>query len=105
MEEVHSAASRQILRIGFSSYVYESLALTSVREEDKCILGADKDHKPINKNVRTGSLFLMSDTNLYESSSLPSEPPDIANWFLAMPMNHRPSWIQMMLSTFRWWRR
>ncbi|KAJ4881108.1 hypothetical protein Rs2_38163 [Raphanus sativus] len=86
MEEVHSAAEPHgcsdspftisqppDIKNWFSSYVYESLALTSVREEDKCILGADKDHKPINKN--------MSDTNLYESSSLPSEPPDIANWF------------------------
>ncbi|KAF8080944.1 hypothetical protein N665_0913s0010 [Sinapis alba] len=102
MEEVHSAAEPigysdspftisqpPDIKNWFSSYVYESLSLSSsvkdgetelnafsVREEeeeeDKSILGADKEHKPMNKN--------MSDTNLYESS-LPSEPPDIANWF------------------------
>lgn len=100
MEEVHSAAepigySDSPFTISqppditnwFSSYVYESLALSSsgkddgdseppngfsVREEDKYILGADKDHKPMNKNIQK--------TNLYESPLL-SEPPDIGNWF------------------------
>ncbi|KAL0716773.1 hypothetical protein Bca4012_066095 [Brassica carinata] len=104
MEEVHSAAEPignsdsppftisqpPDIKNWFSSYVYESLALSSsvkdgetelngfsVREEEeeeeeKYILGEDKDHKPMNKNV--------SDTNLYDTS-LPSEPPDIGNWF------------------------
>uniref|UniRef100_M4DX33 Uncharacterized protein n=1 Tax=Brassica campestris TaxID=3711 RepID=M4DX33_BRACM len=100
MEEVHSAAepigySDSPFTISqppditnwFSSYVYESLALSSsgkddgerepngfsVREEDKYILGADKDHKPMNKNIQETN-------NLYESPLL-SEPPDIGNWF------------------------
>ncbi|KAF2588224.1 hypothetical protein F2Q70_00039552 [Brassica cretica] len=102
MEEVHSAAEpigysdspftiSQLPDITnwFSSYVYESLALSSpgkddgesepngfsAGEEDKYILGADKDHKPMNKNVRQ-----IQETNLYESPLL-SEPPDIGNWF------------------------
>ncbi|CAH8391424.1 unnamed protein product [Eruca vesicaria subsp. sativa] len=92
MEEVHSEAEPigysdspftisqpPEIKNWFSSYVYESLALTS------SVKNSDSELKSMNKNVTQ-----LSDTNLYDES-LPSEPPGIANWFSSYAYESPPT--------------